>query len=45
MCKVVDFFKYEIILKYKVYTIRYKIRNWMEMLLMYVDIMNSVICM
>ena len=43
MCKVVSFFKYEIILKYKVYTIRYSIRNWMKMLLMYVDIKNSVI--
>ena len=43
MCKVVSFFKYEIILKYKVITIRYKISNWIEMLLIYINIKNSVI--
>ena len=45
MCKVVSFFKYEIILKYNVLVIRYKIRNWMKMLLIYVDIKKSIICM
>ena len=43
MCKVVDFFKYEIILIYKVNIIWYSISNWIEMLLIYVNIKNSVI--
>ena len=43
MCKVWNFFNYERILIIKVYTISLYQSNWMEMLLMCVDIMNSVI--